>query len=139
EIPSSAAASGELIFVSDGDSSPMQEQERIVRRSSRRKSTTGHVEIPQRRKIHKRSRETPEGRSEQERMEKEAADILGSMAMTPPEPSQAEMDRGDERLEEQDFQELAEPSTLPHEEEELASWRRKGKFPLIEEECSTPQ
>ncbi|KAH9310084.1 hypothetical protein KI387_037995, partial [Taxus chinensis] len=52
-------------------------------------------------------------------MEKEAAYILGSMAMTPPEPSQVEMDRGDERLEEQKFQELAEPSTLLQEEEEL--------------------
>ncbi|KAH9324107.1 hypothetical protein KI387_004285, partial [Taxus chinensis] len=88
EIPSSAAASVEPIFVSDGDSSPTQEKERTVRRSSRKKFTTGHVELPQIKKIHKRSRETLEERSEQERMEEEVADILGSMAMTPPEPSQ---------------------------------------------------
>ncbi|KAH9294768.1 hypothetical protein KI387_038356, partial [Taxus chinensis] len=86
EIPSSTTASEEPISVSDGDSSPTQEPERTVRRSSRGKFTTGHVELPQIRKSHKRSRGTPEVRSEQERMEEEAADILGSMAMTPPEP-----------------------------------------------------
>ncbi|KAH9318172.1 hypothetical protein KI387_019941, partial [Taxus chinensis] len=72
-------------------------------------------------------------------MKEKAADILGSMAMTPPEPSHVEMDRGKEIFDDQYFQELAEPSAVPHEEEELASRIRKGKFPLIEEECQTPQ
>ncbi|KAH9304885.1 hypothetical protein KI387_009289, partial [Taxus chinensis] len=61
------------------------------------------------RKIHKRSRGTPEVRSEQERMEEEDVKILGGMAMTPPEPSHVEMDRGEERFDYQYLQELAEP------------------------------
>ncbi|KAH9314015.1 hypothetical protein KI387_022642, partial [Taxus chinensis] len=101
ETPSSAAATGELIYVSDSDSSPRQEQEVKIRRISRRKPTSEHTEAPQRRRIHKRSREILEEMKEQDKLEKEAADILGSMAMTPPGPSQTEMEKEDERFEEQ--------------------------------------
>ncbi|KAH9300940.1 hypothetical protein KI387_012523 [Taxus chinensis] len=61
----------------------------------------------------------------------------GNMVMSPPLPSQTEeLEKEGERLEERDFQELGDLAILSHEEEELESWKQKGKSPLVEEKCS---
>ncbi|KAH9308741.1 hypothetical protein KI387_036652, partial [Taxus chinensis] len=67
---------------------------------------------------------------EHDGLEKKPTDILGSMAMTPLGPSQTKVEKEDEIFEEHAFQELGESAVMSYEEEELASWKRKGKSPL---------